>query len=478
MTKSFTQIMENMKGLIKNESWSASSGFLLAVSGGMDSMCMADLFLSAFGPEDFAVAHCNFHLRGEESDGDENLVKTWSDSNGIRCHCIDFNTEDYASFKGISIEMAARELRYNWFAQLCNEFGYKAVVVAHNANDNAETLMLNLLRGTGLRGLAGMEPVSENQVLILRPLLGFTRKQIEGHVFTNKVPYRDDSTNASCDYKRNRIRNEVFPIFEKVNPSFVRSLNREMGYFSEASDIIEDWCRAQMADVVSEGLQAEKVKVNLHALMCRKHWRYLLYYILEPYGFNSQTLASIENLLESDRTASGKRFESITHNLFVERTELVIVKKEEQTAGLVPESVGEVCMPVRGAGIYNFNGVRWQVEILNWHKDMSLKQPAGTLIADASKLAFPFVCRRWTQGDWFIPLGMRGRKKVSDMFVDLKYGTFEKEAALMIVDCKGDLAENQHIAGVLGVRLDDAYKVDENTKSIIRMTVLNNTETI
>ena len=478
MTKSFTQIMENMKGLIKNESWSASSGFLLAVSGGMDSMCMADLFLSAFGPQAFAVAHCNFHLRGEESNGDENLVKTWSESNGIRFHCIDFNTEDYAFSKGISIEMAARELRYNWFAQLCNEFGYKAVVVAHNANDNAETLMLNLLRGTGLRGLAGMEPVSENQVLILRPLLGFTRKQIEGHVFANKVPYRDDSTNASCDYKRNRIRNEVFPIFEKVNPSFVRSLNREMGYFSEASDIVEDWCRAQKADVVSEGLQAEKVKVNLPALMCRKHWRYLLYYILEPYGFNSQTLASIENLLESDRTASGKRFESITHNLFVERTELVIVKKEEQSAGLVPESVGEVCMPVRGAGIYNFNGVRWQVEVLAWHKDMSLKQPAGTLIADASKLAFPFVCRRWTQGDWFIPLGMRGRKKVSDMFVDLKYGTFEKETALMIVDCKGDLAENQHMAGVLGVRLDDAYKVDENTKSIIRMTVLNNTETL
>ena len=470
--------MENMKGLIKNESWSASSGFLLAVSGGMDSMCMADLFLSVFGPEAFAIAHCNFHLRGEESDGDEMVVKTWSESNGIRFHNVDFDTEDFASSRGISIEMAARELRYNWFAQLCNEFGYKAVVVAHNANDNAETLMLNLLRGTGLKGLGGMEMVSHNPCLILRPLLGFTRKQIEGYVFANKVPYRDDSTNASCDYKRNRIRNEVFPIFEKVNPSFVRSLNREMGYFSEASDIVEDWCRVQMADVVSAGLQFETARVNLPALMSRKHWRYLLYYILEPYGFNSQVLASIENLLESDRTASGKRFESITHNLFVERAELVVLKKEEQCINLVPESVEEVCMPVRGAGIYNFNGVRWQVEILNWHKDMSLKQPAGTLIADASKLVFPFVCRRWSQGDWFIPLGMRGRKKVSDMFVDLKYGTFDKEAALMMVDCRGDLAENQHVAGVLGVRLDDAYKVDENTKSIIRITLLKNTETL
>ena len=135
-------------------------------------------------------------------------------------------------------------------------------------------------------------------------------------------------------------------------------------------------------------------------------------------------------------------------------------------------------MPVRGVGIYDFNGVRWRVEVLDRHKDMPLKQPAGILVADASKLAFPFVCRRWIQGDWFIPLGMRGRKKVSDMFVDLKYGTFEKEAALMMVDCRGDLAENQHIAGVLGVRIDDAYKVDENTKSIIRITLLNNTETL
>jgi tRNA(Ile)-lysidine synthase len=135
-------------------------------------------------------------------------------------------------------------------------------------------------------------------------------------------------------------------------------------------------------------------------------------------------------------------------------------------------------MTVRGAGIYNFNGVRWRVELLDWKDGMPLKEPAGTLIADAAKLAFPFVCRKWKQGDWLIPLGMRGRKKVSDMFVDLKYGTFEKEAALMMVDCRGNLAEDQHIAGVLGVRLDEAFKVDDNTKSIIRMTILDNTETL
>lgn len=475
MTRRFTQIMENMRGLIKDDSWSASSGFLLAVSGGMDSMCMADLFLSEFGPEAFAIAHCNFHLRGEESDGDETLVRNWADSNGVRFHRTDFDTEGHAAGNAVSIEMAARDLRYGWFAKLCGEFGYRAVVVAHNANDNAETLVLNLLRGTGLKGLHGMAEVSSltasQGTFLLRPLLSFSRKQIEGHVFANKVPYRDDSTNALCEYKRNRIRNEVFPIFEKINPSFVRSLNREIGYFSEAGDIVEDWCRAQLPEVVE--ITENKVRINLPALMARRQWRYLLYYIVEPYGFNSQTLASIEALLESDRTIPGKRFDSQTHTIITERDGLLVLPK--MAADLDVESI----MPVRGVGIYNFNGSRWQVEVLEWSEDMPLKQPNGTLIADADKLLFPFVCRRWRQGDWFIPLGMRGRKKVSDLYADLKYGALEKDASVMIVDTRSEgLAEDQHIAGVLGVRLDDRYKVTSSTKTIIRITILNNTETL
>lgn len=475
MTRRFTQIMENMRGLIKDESWSASSGFLLAVSGGMDSMCMADLFLSEFGPEAFAIAHCNFHLRGEESDGDETLVRNWADSNGVRFHRTDFDTEGHAAGNAVSIEMAARDLRYGWFAKLCGEFGYRAVVVAHNANDNAETLVLNLLRGTGLKGLHGMAEISPLTSLqgafLLRPLLSFSRKQIEGYVFANKVPYRDDSTNALCEYKRNRIRNEVFPIFEKINPSFVRSLNREIGYFSEAGDIVEDWCRAQLPKVVE--ITENKVRINLPALMARRQWRYLLYYILEPYCFNSQTLASIEALVESDRTISGKRFDSPTHTIITERDGLLVLPK--MADDLDVESI----MPVRGVGIYNFNGSRWQVEVLEWSEDMPLKQSNGTLIADADKLLFPFVCRRWRQGDWFIPLGMRGRKKVSDLYADLKYGALEKDASVMIVDTRSEgLAEDQHIAGVLGVRLDDRYKVTSSTKTIIRITILNNTETL
>ena len=529
MQKLLAQKIEEMRRLIGD---ARSASFLLAVSGGIDSMCMADLFLREIGADSFAIAHCNFHLRGAESDGDEALVKAWADSNGVRMHRVDFDTKAYAGERGVSIEMAARDLRYSWFDQLCNEFGYDVVTVAHNANDNAETLMLNLLRGTGLNGLHGMAEVScfpsyggqfvipktpaplghplagggmsspsqnrpskRETVLLFRPLLECTRKQIEGYVLARKVPYRHDSSNFESEYKRNRIRNEVFPVFETINPSFVRTLNREIGYFAEAGSIVEDWCRAKLPDVLvhpelptchperSEG----SLSINIPSLLATNHWRYLLYYILQQYGFNSQTIASVENLLESDRTISGKCFESPTHILRTERDKMIVFHNEiAGQAGsdgvcskVIPDLIGNLCLPVHGAGIYNLGGVRWQIEVLDWSSDMPLKQPQGVLIADADKLLLPFVCRPWRKGDWFVPLGMRGRKKVSDLFADLKYTSFEKETAMMIVDTRSEeLAEQQHIAGVLGVRMDDRYKVTAETKTIIRLTILNNTETI
>ena len=513
MQKLLAQKIEELRRLIGNN---RSASFLLAVSGGMDSMCMADLFLNEIGADSFAIAHCNFHLRGEESDGDEALVKAWADSNEVKMHRADFDTAAYAKERGVSIEMAARDLRYGWFEKLCNEFGYNVVAVAHIANDNAETLMLNLLRGTGLNGLHGMQQVqwradcclhwppptswapppsrgwqnanSGNQsvpptaqLTIFRPLLEATRKQIEGYVLAHKVPYRHDSSNFESEYKRNRIRNEVFPVFEKINPSFVRTLNREIGYFAEAGSIVEDWCRARMPEVASESREGS-LSVSIPSLMSTGHWRYLLYYILQQYGFNSQTIASVEGLLASERTISGKRFVSSTHTIRTERDRLIVLNNE--TAGqagsdIIPDLSGDLCCPVRGTGIYNFGGVRWQAEVLDWSSDMPFKQPSGVLIADADKLLLPFVCRPWRQGDWFVPLGMRGKKKVSDLFADLKYTSFEKDAALMIVDTRTEgLAEQQHIAGVLGVRIDDRYKVTAQTKRIIRLTLLNNIETI
>lgn len=472
MQRKFAETMNDMRGLING--WSAlpcNNGtpvLLLAVSGGIDSMCMAELFAGMDEPLPFAIAHCNFRLRGEESDGDEALVREWASAHEVEIHVNAFDTEAYAHEHGISIEMAARDLRYAWFAELCASHGYSAVCVAHNANDNAETLMLNILRGSGLRGLSGMSKVSAlpsaPDIPLLRPVLDCTRKQIEGYMFAHKVAYREDSTNASSDYKRNRLRNEAFPIFASVNPSFVRTLNREMGYFGEAGEIVEDWCRSVIPSVVKE--DGAGLRIDLQSLMAQKHWRYLLYYILEPYGFNSAVLASLEDLLASERTISGKRFDSSSHVLLTGRNELHVTR-------IHPSSElgsGDAIMPVRGEGIYNFNGRRFKVEVVGRESIESLKQPEGVIMLDADRLRFPFVLRRWRNGDWFIPFGMRGKKKVSDLFTDLKYDSLMKSYAVMIVDTMTEgLAENQHVAGVACVRIDNMYRVSDKTDSIIRI---------
>ena len=461
MLKQFANNIEDLRRLIDD---SRSASFLLAVSGGMDSMCMADLFLRTVGTDSFSVAHCNFSLRGEESDGDEALVREWAESNGISFYVRRFQTKEYAQSRGVSIEMAARDLRYGWFSELCAEHGFDVVAVAHNANDNAETLMLNLLRGTGLNGLHGMSAFTVNQadLKIFRPLLEYTRKQIDGYVLDNRVPYRHDSSNFESDYKRNKIRNEAFPVFEKINPSFVRTLNREIGYFAEAGSIVEDWCRMQAPAIMSDDQT-----INIDKLLATQNWRYLLYHILSPYGFNQQALSSIESLLTSGRTVSGKRFESPTHALITGRGVLRVVNLEDRDVLPVSEDV----LVVRSEGVFHVGKHDFKVEVLPWTSDMSLKQPDGMLIMDACKLKFPFVCRRWRQGDWFIPFGMKGKKKVSDLFADLKYDSFAKESAVIIVDTQTEgLAGQQHVAGLLGVRMDDRYKVTADTDKIIRIT--------
>ena len=456
---------------------------LLAVSGGIDSMCMAEIFVRRYPCECLAVAHCNFNLRGEESDGDEALVREWAEACGVRLHVRSFDTKGFARKHGVSIEMAARELRYRWFAELCSCEGYDEVAVAHNANDNAETLILNLLRGSGMKGLSGMSHVSSlpysdaPDVKLIRPLLDMTRKQIEGFALANRVRYRVDSTNFSSEYKRNMLRNEVFPVFEKINPSVIRTVNREMGYFAEAGDIISDW-----ADEAVSGLchydSRSGVRIYYGDLMSRRHWRYLLYHLLEPYGFNSSTLASLEDLLSSGRTISGKCFKSKDHVVLTERESLLVIPRDKMIGkvgvdtGLVTTHMtDDLIMPVRASGTYHFNGRSFKVEILEWSSDMPLKQSDGVLVYDADKLHFPFVLRRWNDGDWFIPFGMRGKKKVSDLFADLKYDSFMKSSAVIIADVRTDgMADCGHVAGVAGVRSDDFYKVTPLTRTVVRIT--------
>ena len=461
--KRFKNKIEELKGLINDDSWSVPV-FLLAVSGGMDSMCMADLFVRTCGLSDIAIAHCNFNLRNDESDGDESLVREWAAQWNLKVHVVSFDTVSYAKAHDMSIEMAARELRYAWFARLCLQHGYSYVAVAHHADDNAETMLLNMTRGTGIKGMTGMKNVSELPcpevsvpARLARPMLGFTRKQIEGYVLKHKVPFRNDSSNFSVDYRRNRIRHEIFPVMKKLNPSFVSTLNREMAYLEDASGIVDEWCRTVERDIVTQA--DENIRISIEKLLSHKQWRYLLYHILEPYGFNSATLASIENLLLSDRTFSGKRFLSETHELITERKELVVSELHDDDSD-------EGQLVINEAGLYRFNDVNIVVEICPWTKDMPLKQPEGVQIFDASKLEFPIVFRRWSIGDWLIPLGMRGKRKVSDIFSDMKYDSAAKNNAIVMTDGTGC----QRVAALLWVRMDSRYKVDAQTDTIIRIS--------
>ena len=292
---------------------------LAAVSGGADSLCLAELLAQSGRP--FAVAHCNFHLRGAESDGDADFVREWAEKRGVRLFVRDFDTGAYAQEHGISIEMAARELRYAWFAELCREGGFDAVAVAHNADDNAETLILNLLRGTGTRGLRGMG----DRDGIVRPLLGTTRAEIRDWMDAHGCAWREDSSNADSTPKRNRIRNEVFPVFARINPSFIRTLGEDMERIARTDDIADAWFRS-----VRDGLTTEDGSVRIPAVLALEHWEYALWRLLEGAGLSGPTFGKLVALLRRYKdeprgtvTIGGKTFEGNGTVLTIER-ELII----------------------------------------------------------------------------------------------------------------------------------------------------------
>ena len=295
---------------------------LIAVSGGIDSMYLANRAPELFPGARFAVAHCNFALRGAESDGDELFVRDWCAAHGLDCFVRRFETAAYAAEHGVSIEMAARELRYAWFAELCREGGFEAVAVAHNADDNAETMLLNLLRGTGTRGLRGMG----DRDGIVRPLLDIPREDIRAWMTARGLAWRDDSTNADSTPKRNRIRNEVFPIFARINPSFVRTLGEDMRRFARVDDIADSYFRA-----VREGLTTPSGDIRLPAVLALEHLEYVLWRLLEKAGLSGPTFEKLVALLRRYKdaprgtvTIGGKTFEGTGTVLRIEKELLII----------------------------------------------------------------------------------------------------------------------------------------------------------
>ena len=299
---------------------------LLAVSGGIDSMYMLYRAPELFPGASYAVAHCNFCLRGDESDGDEAFVRRECEALGVECFVERFDTIGYASGHGVSVEMAARELRYGWFAKLCADHGFDAIATAHNANDNAETLILNLLRGTGTKGLRGIPEKAD----LLRPLLKTSREEIRKWMESNGKSWREDRTNAENEARRNKIRNQVFPVFAEINPSFIRTLGADMDRIRQTDDIAEDYFREAKARIISQDKDGA-TQISVPGLLELKHWRYVLWRILEDCGFSAETFGKMCGLLERYRiepsgtvTLSGKRFESPRCVLRARKKHLII----------------------------------------------------------------------------------------------------------------------------------------------------------
>ena len=431
---------------------------LLAVSGGIDSMYMLARSEELFPGSAAAVAHCNFRLRGQESDGDEIFVREWCAEHGVECFVKQFDTKTYAQTNGVSVEMAARDLRYAWFAELMSAEGFDAVAVAHNADDNAETLMLNLLRGTGSRGLRGMgarDIAGEGSGRVLRPLLGTTRAEISSWMEEHGIPHREDSTNALTVYKRNKLRNEVFPVFAEINPAFLRTLGSDMRHFAQVDDIAEDYFRTAAGKVrLPDG------SFSIPALMALRHREYVLFRLLEPYGFDEAAVSALGTLLVSGGTLSGKTFEAPQWKAVTSSGRIMILPRQApgKTGQLVADGPGNYCLGDR----------KFSIRVYGRPSGFQAKRPEGQLVADASKLPFPLSFRNWEDGDWMRPLGLRGRKKLSDMFVDLKWSLPEKEAAVILEHPDGAPG---HAGALLCTRIDDSLKVSSGTEKIVEITL-------
>ena len=411
---------------------------LVGVSGGMDSMCMANLFLNTTVPCTYRIAHVNFSLRGSESDQDEAMVREWCRKHGIPFYTTKVNALEFAQEQSISTQMAARDLRYGWFFSLMEEHSMDFLAISHNLNDSVETLMINLLRGTGLRGLAG---IRRSNGPIIRPLLSVTRNDISKYVASHNVPFREDHTNRESHYHRNRIRNDVFPHFEIINPSFLQTISTSMGRFSEISDLLEELYNSRKGTLyrMADGV----LHIDIKALKAEKSLNWWLFKILDGYGFND---AQIVQIAEALKGQSGKTFFSPSHLLIRDRQYLKVYP-----------------------GNQNYDDFKVSIKVFTKPLGFNPKKaPEGTLYVDGRRLKFPLKCRRWKPADRFRPFGMKGFKKLSDFFIDLKLDVEEKKRQIVVttLDKKGE----EQIVCIVGKRIDDRWKVTAATKQIVSIT--------
>ena len=440
-------MLNKVRDFIDREGLLSPEGlYIVALSGGADSVALLRI-LHHLGYR-IEAAHCNFHLRGAESDRDETFVKSLCSSLNIPIHLIHFDTAEYASLHQVSIEMAARELRYGYFRQLRQDIGAEKVCVAHHRDDAVETLLMNLMRGSGVHGLTGIRAHHDE---IVRPLLALSRQEIEDYLHSIGQSYVTDSTNLVDDVMRNKIRLNVLPLLEQINPNVVENIGKTARFMQETEKVVETAIRQQQETLIVHDAQKKTETVAIEALKRLPSPELFLYEWLAKKGFNT---TQVEQLAEHLEGVSGRTFETPDYTLLIDREFLILAPRKVQMKTLrIPEEGRyrvdeEYCLDVK------------------IKENISISKSDDCITIDKAKVKFPLTVRPVENGDAFIPFGMTGRKLVSDYLTDRKCSLFEKQSQLVVTDSEGQ------IIWLVGKRTDNRFRVTEQTKEVLQMTLV------
>lgn len=428
----------------KNKLLSDEASVIVGVSGGVDSIVLLDILHHA-GYRCIA-AHCNFNLRGKESNEDEQFVRDFASSQGIQFLSTSFHTSEIAAQRKISIEMAARDLRYEWFEALRKQFNAEAIAVAHHANDQAETILMNITRGTGLSGLTGMQAKNGH---IVRPMLGTDREAIENYAKIHSLEFRIDKSNYSTIYKRNKFRNQILPLLEEINPSVIETIN-ELG---SRMKNIEKYVDTQLAALKERIIHTEKgnIVISTDDPEFLQHQELIIFEILQEYGFKNSQIRQLNDSI----TASGKFFFSETHRINIDRDKLIISPRSEHEDEL---------FEISGPGTIEAP-IHLSIETLDYSNDIKVSKAKNKIHIDAEHIFFPLKLRKWRQGDQFKPFGMDQFKKLSDFFIDEKLSRTQKEEVWLL--CNHDGA----IIWIIGYRVDNRFKIHAGTNQIFELNI-------
>ena len=428
--------------LLHNFPDSTSKKILLAVSGGIDSMILADLFQKS--KIDFAVVHCNFKLREVASDLDQKFVADYCTQNNIPFFTTNFNTKAFAKDFKLSTQIAARKLRYDYFYEILEQENFDYIATAHHLDDSLETFFINLSRGTGIDGLTGI-PLQNDK--IIRPLLNFSRKEIENYASEHKLLWREDASNATDYYLRNKIRHHLAPILKEINPSFSDSFQKTLENLKQTQSLADDASRMVYKKVVEDELDFKKI--NIDALKQLPNYKAYLYQWLQPLGFTAWE--DIYNLAEAE---TGKQIFSENYQLLKNRNHLIIAPKR-----IVTDAVYTI---EKGTSEVNFH-----IKLLFCKVSDTFYSTNKTIFVDGEKLHYPLTLRRWKTGDVFQPLGMMGKsKKVSKYFKDERLSIIEKEQAWL-------LCSESEIVWIIGLRADERFKINNTTKTILQIDLIS-----